>query len=431
MRWNMVSGVVGMAGNAGIALLGHGVYIRWLGLDVYGIWLMLSTLIAFAQLGDLGVSKALMKLVAEEVGRDEAGKATDHSSNSFAILGGVGALVVGLAFAAAGPILGFLKLAPGAQDVAEALLPWMAVASVHTLILQALSGVLAGAGRMDAASYISLLTRVVSVAVGAALVLAGQGIWGLLWGLMAANVVSHVAYVLVLRRVLSARLMDVRRLSLAGMKEVLHLGSGIVGGSVVHMLLAPFNKLVLTRMIGVAAVPIYELSFAVATVVRAVIDSALRALLPEFSRLSSTAQKGLEACFELLHSVRRLVVGVGAIVFVVAAAAAPTAMQLWLGPRYVPLMGTTVRLLLLGSYFSLLAVPPYYALLGLGKVRQVFMSHVVQGAVNVTVVCTAIFWSRDRAFDGVVLGTILGMAACSVYVWSHVTLMQREVNVSA
>ena len=46
--------------------IAYPVYLHYLGYEQYGLWLLLSTVLTMAQLGNLGVSPALVKLVAED-----------------------------------------------------------------------------------------------------------------------------------------------------------------------------------------------------------------------------------------------------------------------------------------------------------------------------------------------------------------------------
>ncbi len=46
--------------------IAYPVYLHFLGYEQYGLWLVLSTILVMAQLGNLGISPALLKLVAED-----------------------------------------------------------------------------------------------------------------------------------------------------------------------------------------------------------------------------------------------------------------------------------------------------------------------------------------------------------------------------
>jgi hypothetical protein len=56
----------------------------------------------------------------------------------------------------------------------------------------------------------------------------------------------------------------------------------------------------------------------------------------------------------------------------------PVLLKLWLGDRFVDTLPMAFRVMLVGTFMSLMGIPAYYTLLGLGHVRHIFGSHVVQ-----------------------------------------------------
>ena len=71
LRINMASGVMTTVINSVAMIAAYPIYLHLLGYEKYGVWLVLATVLTFAQLGDLGISQAITKLVAEEHGRGD------------------------------------------------------------------------------------------------------------------------------------------------------------------------------------------------------------------------------------------------------------------------------------------------------------------------------------------------------------------------
>src|SRR4030043_2358343 len=71
LRLNMTSGVVTTVINSVVLACANPLYLHFLGYEKYGVWLVLATVLTFAQLGNLGIGPAVMKLVAEEYGRGD------------------------------------------------------------------------------------------------------------------------------------------------------------------------------------------------------------------------------------------------------------------------------------------------------------------------------------------------------------------------
>jgi hypothetical protein len=51
-----------------LSFISYPIYLHYLGYHRYGLWLVLSVVVSVAQLGNLGIPWALMKLVAEDRG---------------------------------------------------------------------------------------------------------------------------------------------------------------------------------------------------------------------------------------------------------------------------------------------------------------------------------------------------------------------------
>ena len=71
LRINMASGVVVTVISAVAMMAAYPIYLRFLGYEKYGVWLVLATVLSFAQLGNLGIGQAVMKMVAEEHGHGD------------------------------------------------------------------------------------------------------------------------------------------------------------------------------------------------------------------------------------------------------------------------------------------------------------------------------------------------------------------------
>ena len=67
----MASGFATTIVNVAVTGIGYPVYLHFLGYEKYGVWLILATIISFVQLSNLGISSAVMKLVAEEKARED------------------------------------------------------------------------------------------------------------------------------------------------------------------------------------------------------------------------------------------------------------------------------------------------------------------------------------------------------------------------
>jgi O-antigen/teichoic acid export membrane protein len=112
LRINMFAGTASAVVSIAVVGVSYPVYLHYLGLEQYGLWLVLSTIIAIAQLGNLGLAPAVSKLVAQEVAKldVESGLKYVTIAGTAVILSGT--LIGGALIGARHQIVLFLNLAP-------------------------------------------------------------------------------------------------------------------------------------------------------------------------------------------------------------------------------------------------------------------------------------------------------------------------------
>jgi O-antigen/teichoic acid export membrane protein len=429
LRRNMISGVIYLGGNLLVLLVSYPVYLALLGYDELGLWLVLATVLTFAQLGNLGISQALMKLVAEHVEGDDRSALRELLGTATTILGLMALVVSAVVSALRSPIADAFGLSAADGATARELLPWVAILSGYVLLVQVQAGVLSGAGRMDLSNYMTLGSRVLAFAGSVAGVLLGFGLWGLLVGNAIGWIAAHVAYAVAVRRLLQIGPLCLTSFRRARMKTLLGFGSPVVLGSLVGLFLNPFNKLMISRYIGLSAVSVFELANQGAMQVRGVAGAGFQALVPEASRLAAGGEAGRGRLLALSNRARRLLLLGGGLAYAVLFVLGPWLMQLWLGAQYVDSIAVVFRILLVGSFASLLAVPAYYLLLGSGWLGSCLGAFLVQSGANVLLVTGLYLFTGSLSITSVALAVAASFSLSAVYqLWrQHLLLRRRPV----
>lgn len=414
LRINMVSGLATNAVNTVVLAAGYPLYLYFLGYEQYGVWLVLATVLTFAQLGNLGIGPAVMKLVAEEHGRQNTLGIQQYVTTALVLLCISGTLVLVTILAFRRQIIGLFRLTDANAQMALWLLPYIGVLSIYVFVVQVMEAMLSGLGRMDLANYRGVLARVINLSVSGLLLFLGFGVNSLLIGRIAAEVVTHLAIVLSIRRLFGIRLLGRDSLDLARGKRLLNFGGMVFGGSLLSMLFSPLNKLVLSRYVGVAAVPIYEIALMGSMKIQGLVTAGQGALVPEISRISTEWSAKTRSRVSELHTRSlKLLVLLGVPIFVVLATLAPLVLEFWLGARFVEELPTAFRIMLLGTFMGVLGTPAYHVLMGMGHVRQTFASRIALVVVNAVailgilaasqVTVAAIAWASSAAMGTMTL----------------------------
>ena len=419
LRINMASGVVVTVINAVAMMAAFPIYLHFLGYERYGVWLVLATVLAFAQLGNLGIGQAVMKLVAEEYGRGDTEGIQRYVTTALALLCLSGSLVLIVILVFKTQIIAAFKLSDENAKMVLWLLPYIGILSIYVFVVQTLNATLAGLGRMDLANYIQSVGRIVAVTAATILLYSGQGIESLLIGSTLSYVFIHIMSLICIWRIARIRILRVRNLDAQRGKRILRFGGAVFGGSLMNMLLSPFNKLMLSRYAGVSAIPLYEIAFRGSMQVRGLVEVGLRALMPEISRISGNMTKhAKDRISQIYRRAIKLIFLFSIPMYGILIIFAPLLLRVWLGEKFVETLSGAFRIMLIGTFLSLLGVPAYYTLMGAGHVRHNLGAHIVQSVINVALVLTSILLISTVSLGTVVFATLAGMGGSTAYlIW--------------
>ncbi len=416
----MWAGAVGHGVNTVLFMVMYPVYLHYLGYARYGVWLALGSVIAFAQLGELGIGAAVAKLVSEIHGRDgDARFVPAYLAWSVTLLGGIGLVVTLLVLLCRGPILDLFAFTPAMIDTARRIFPAIAVLSLLAIVSQPFPAILEGLGRIDLAHGIRALGRTLGFACTVALLTSGYGLVSLVWGNVLGFTTVTLGSLAIATRLTPYRLLVRPVWEPATVGRILRFGTGLSAGRVVGMLIDPFNRVMLSRFSGVDALPVYDIAFRGCQTLRAFADMALRALVAEGSRLNGLdSPAGRVAIRRLfISSTRALIVG-GIAIGLPLMIAADSLLAVWLRAGLQPSQAHVFRIMLLGTGIAMVSIPAYNIVLGMGHVRDTVASHVIQALVNVT--CLTVYMLTGSSLTpSVVAGSLVAawtLAACFMIV---------------
>jgi O-antigen/teichoic acid export membrane protein len=358
------------------------------------------------------------KLVAEVHGKGDHRAIERCVSTALVLLAAVAVLAILIAAGSRRLIAAAFGLQGAPLATAVSLIPYAAGLSVYSMMVQVQLGVLTGLGRLDQANLAQVTGRVVAVLVAGVLLWRGRGVDSLLVAdLLATGTVQALSTRWVRQTGIAGRFrLDAVDRPMA--RRLLGFGSGILGAQLFDLLWQPLNRLLLSRHAGVAALTHLQIGYAGAMQVRALFESGFRALVPEVSRAQGMGEQlAVERGKLIVRRAMLPICVVAAPVFGLLALGAPWLLRVWLGGRFAPPQVDILRLMLGVAFISLLAVPSYYVLLGLGNVRIIVAAHAVQGAANSIMVSLFVLVTGSLDLVQVGLGFGAGAAAASALLW--------------
>jgi len=386
LKKNVLSGSILAGTNICLMLIAYPIYLKYLGSELYGLWATISIIVFFSRLGDLGINNALIKYVAAEFGRNNYVKIKEYSATSVFILIIPSILILLVLFIFTPEIVTMLRLKPEYAGIAKKIIPLVGLLSIFILFTELVKGILMGLGRIDIANYIFLSGQIIRVVTSIVLIIGGFGIWSLYWGNVISSVLIFVVYMFILRFIHKIKIFNINNITKQCCSELLTFGGTIFSARIVSMLIEPFNKVIISRYIGLAEVSYYEIGLRGASQLRSLYEMGLKAIMPRVSELQQKTVNFRQAIAKI-HKKCLLFIALFALpVFILLFILSNIVLSLWLKERYNPQISTVLRWFLFAYIINLLTVPSYYIFMGIGKAKYCFLAHLITSVSNIIII---------------------------------------------
>jgi len=185
-------------------------YIHFLGYEYYGVWLLLYTIVSFAQFGLIGIAPPLIKLVAEEYGHGNHKAIQEYFSTSVWMLMVIGVFVLAIGVHFQQDLALMMGLKGKNAELAIGLFIPMLIFSMGVLGYQVLNSVLAGVGRIDLSNYSQTALQMASLLLSIPLLLINKGVESLLLGNLLAYFIVFLLNFRTLKKIVDTRLFSGR-----------------------------------------------------------------------------------------------------------------------------------------------------------------------------------------------------------------------------
>jgi O-antigen/teichoic acid export membrane protein len=412
----MISGVGVTVINAVSVIIAYPIYLNYIGFEKFGVWLILTSILSILQFGDLGISQAMMKIIAEEYGKrniPNIQKCLTISTLLLAINGGlifVGVLIFRTS------LIDVFNLSKQNEVIALNLLPYVSVLSIFQLVNQAVLSTISGVGRIDISNYIQTGGKIIIVLVATFLLWLERGVEAIIMANMVSCGFVFILGIIYIKLTIKAFPFSYLINEKKQFYRIFRLGRGIFSAIIVNAFLNPFNKMILSRYGGVEFVPVYEIAYNGALQIRAVIETALRSFVPEVSKIAAQyAEQGHARIKKINQKAIKIILGYGVPFYLAIIFMSEPLLQIWLGNKYISMLSPVFQTMMVGTFFSLLGVPAYYTLLGIEKTFRCFISNFIQTGTNILIVITIISFKNMILPIDIGFVVIFAMGLSSAY----------------
>jgi len=389
--------------------------VRELGADAYGVWALVTTVLGYFALLDLGLNVAALKYVAEYHARGEEaqiGRVIGTNLVTFLVLGSFGAVVI---FASADLLVTrLLKIPIDLIAISRLAFQISAAGLLINMVVAVFSAVPNALHRFDISNRIGIAVGTLSVLGSIAIVALGYGLTGIVLVNLSISGASVLVYWRVIQRLLPSvqvRLVFDPQL----FWQLLRFGSYSLANQIAATIVLQLDRLLIGIWLGTAAVSLYVVPLNLARRIHEFVFRLALVVFPMASELAGTGR--ISELRQMYVRALNLVTIANTGVVALLLGYAGSIMRIWMGPDFAGDSTLVFALLVVSYYHISLSVVQYFVLNGLGRPRINAISGTFGGVLNI-VACLLLIprWGVNGAALASAISTAIPLPIYLYYV---------------
>lgn len=259
--------------------------IRKLGLDDYGLWVLVLAIVGYGGLLELGVQTSVIKLVAQKNAANDHDGLQRIVSTAYAFFQGVG-VFVGCALVLVAPFfVAKLVSSPAELETVRLLLMILGVNAAICFPAYVIGGVIYGMQRYVAKSGVDVVLAVVNALLTFVVLEQGRGIVGLALVKLTVDVASLAALFLLARRILPGLRIRFRAASASSFRELFSLGGKIFISSTTTRIATHTEPVIISAILSNSWTTVFSVPKRLVDYVKEISITASTGFMPMFSDL--------------------------------------------------------------------------------------------------------------------------------------------------
>jgi O-antigen/teichoic acid export membrane protein len=395
--------LAGILASALYALLLIPLIVGYVGVEQFGLWSLVLALSGYLGLVDLGMGSSFVKYVAEfaHLGKfDDVNRVVQHGLGFY--------LIIGAAMLAAGYLLfpflfRVLQVSPVHYGLAFTVFMLALVGFGISSVLNVVGSVLSGIQRADALNMV-ILGMFAAKFFGIWFALhRGYGLVGLMVADLAVGFATVAPMIWVARKHFPYLSFHVLSYDASLMRRLLRFGGQLQVSKLAEVVQSQFDKLLLTRFIGLGAVSLYDFGSRPLVRLRTLPLTAIASIVPAISALD--VMENTARIQAALTRATKYVIILALPVFAFLISFAHEFLRLWLGESYDQ-SAVTLQILSVAYLASVVAAPLALVSQGKGEPKHQMRATLLQVFVNVLLSTLLVM---QFGYFGAVAGTTVAM----------------------
>jgi len=305
--------------------------LAYISLEEYGVWAICFMIIGYLGMSAFGVSNVYIRYVADYHARGETHRISGLLSTGVTVVSVLGIVILGFLWFGLPFLIERLSVSPALRDMAFELIFGTSAVFVLELSWGAFAYVLTGLQRIVEQNKVWVLTFILETVLSIGFLVAGLGVYGLLYAFAIRYLVSISLNVLLCYRAVPGLNISLFNFSREYLPLFLRYGAILQISGLLSMFLRSVEKLIAGLFINVQATGLFDVGEKFPVMSTSIPSSMNAVFLPAATYVN--AQDRREEMFDLyLKSARYINLITGFMMGFMAAFSAPI-MVAWLGPN--------------------------------------------------------------------------------------------------
>src|SRR5579864_2801400 len=338
--------------------------VRGLGTAEYGILSIATMLLGYFNIFDLGLSRATVKFVAENLDSDETHKVPELVWTSLSLLvalGCIGGLIAAIFVPVS--VTHIFKMPPALAGEAHIALFVLCASMPIMLGNNALRGVLEATQRFDLVNAVKVPASVLFYLVAVLAIPFGVHVAGIVSLMVFIRLISTLAYLVLCFRVVPGLGAHVR-FSRASLGPLAIFGGWIMVSNVTAPLFGYLERFMIASLLSVSTLTFYSAPYELVSKLLIFPMAIVPSLFPYFSYHGSKKTSEVSEVTSRTLKYLLLLLTPPAAIFVFFAR---DIMSLWLGPEFAVHSTVVLQLITLGFFLNAFAFVPFTSVQALGR----------------------------------------------------------------
>ena len=376
--------------------------IRYLGDEIYGLWMFIASMLGFYFLFDMGLNSAIQRYVSQAIGKEDYREANVIVNTSFVLFIIIGIFVLFFSFILACVLPLILK------NITDVHLFWtvMIILGANLAVrlpMNVFSGILTANLRYDVQMGVDLFKLLMNATFIVLFLKLGYGVIAVALVFCFSDLIGHLLFYLLVKKLAPYIIINKRFFVKSRIRELFSYSWKTLGVQVADKLRFNIDNFVIVGFLGLNFVTVYAIAARLGRHFISLITSAIGILIPVFSQYEGDGDfHSIREKFILttkISSYSAIFIGESIIIF------GKAFIERWMGPQYLEAYPLLV-VLIIPITIALMQNPSIQLLYGISKHHFYTVSNSIEGVANLVL---SLILVQKFGLMGVVLGTAVPM----------------------